>query len=181
MQSGDAPFVLVTRFGVTLEDLLGVQRVDRREPVPVPGHGDPDSAGRQVGGRVLAGANGSSDATADTSGDTADGTPRPLRPRRFPTPATTARQGTYTIVEGDYAGKVAEKFDVTVDASTPPMPAPPATARSTPASRSSSPPKPTADAVVWHAVGLTPRMWMGHWKTKLVSLTTSMVALLAIE
>ena len=114
VQSGDAPYVLVARFDITLEDLLGVNEWTDASQFPFPGTvilippgaksvtaSSPESTETE--------ADAGTDATADAeSGDVATDT--------IPDAGYNCSPGTYTIVEDDYPGKVASTFDVTVDA-----------------------------------------------------------------
>lgn len=108
VQSGDAPYVLVQRFEITLDDLLGVNEWTDPSQFPFPGTVILIPPGAKSVTAISAGSTetdgsddaGSDDATTDTIPDAGD----------------NCSQGTYTIVEGDYLGKVADKFDVTVEA-----------------------------------------------------------------
>jgi LysM repeat protein len=82
VQSGDYPFLLVERFGVTLEDLLGVNEWTNPNQFPGPG----TVILIPPGGRSVAAA---TTPTPEAAGDTS-ATAEALRPRRSPTPATTA-------------------------------------------------------------------------------------------
>jgi len=108
VQSGDAPYVLVTRFGISLEDLLGVNEWTDPSQFPFPG-------------TVILIPPGAKSVTAATStadsGDTSTDSGTDAAPTEtIPDAGDNCSQGTYAIVEGDYLGKVASKFDVTVDA-----------------------------------------------------------------
>jgi LysM repeat protein len=110
VQAGDAWYVLVTRFGVGLDDLLAVNEWTDANKFPFPGAVILLPPGAKSVAAVAAGT-----AAADTAIDTADAAPA--------TPAVTipdagdnCAPGKYTIVDGDFEGKVAGKFDVTVDA-----------------------------------------------------------------
>ena len=107
VQSGDAPYVLVDRFGITLEDLLAVNEWTDPSQFPFPG-------------TVILIPPGATSVTAvaDTSTDasTDDGATEATPTETIPDAGDNCAPGTYTIVEGDYIGKVASKFDVTVDA-----------------------------------------------------------------
>ncbi len=107
VQSGDAPYVLVSRFGITLEDLLGVNEWTDPSQFPFPG-------------TVILIPPGAKSVTAPAATDSAD---TASDPGATPAPAATipdagdnCAQGTYTIADGDFPNRVAEKFDVTVDA-----------------------------------------------------------------
>ena len=108
VQSGDAPYVLVTRFGISLEDLLGVNEWTDPGQFPFPG----TVILIPPGAKSVTAA-----ATATDSGDTSTASETEATPTEtIPDAGDNCPQGTYTIVEGDYLGKVASKFDVTVDA-----------------------------------------------------------------
>ena len=107
VQSGDAPYVLVTRFGVTLEDLLGVNEWTDPSQFPFPG----TVILIPPGGKSVTAVTATSDSGAATATDT-EATPA----ETIPDAGDNCSQGTYTLVDGDYPGKVASKFDVTVDA-----------------------------------------------------------------
>lgn len=110
VQSGDYPFLLVERFDVTLEDLLGVNEWTSPNQFPGPG----TVILIPPGGKSVAAATAPTpDAPDDTSGDTAS---EDVATETIPDAGDNCAPGSYTIVEGDYPGKVASKFDVTVDA-----------------------------------------------------------------
>jgi LysM repeat protein len=110
VQSGDAPYVLVTRFGISLEDLLGVNEWTDPSQFPFPGTVIliPPGAKSVTAAAATTGSGETSPAT-DTE---TEATPT----ETIPDAGDNCSQGTYTIVEGDYLGKVASKFDVTVEA-----------------------------------------------------------------
>jgi LysM repeat protein len=113
VQSGDAPYVLVTRFGVSLEDLLGVNEWTDPNQFPFPGTVILIPPGAKSVDAVGAAAT----ATATDTGDTGTETDAATTPgATIPDAGDNCSQGTYTLVDGDYPGKVASKFDVTVDA-----------------------------------------------------------------
>ena len=109
VQSGDAPYVLVTRFGISLEDLLGVNEWTDPNQFPFPGTVIliPPGAKSVTAAATTDTGDTSTEADADAEATPAD---------TIPDAGDNCSQGTYTIVEGDYLGKVASKFDVTVDA-----------------------------------------------------------------
>jgi LysM repeat protein len=108
VQSGDAPYVLVTRFGISLEDLLGVNEWTDPSQFPFPG----TVILIPPGAKSVTAATATTD-SSDTDAETGtEATPA----ETIPDAGDNCSQGTYTIVEGDYLGKVASKFDVTVDA-----------------------------------------------------------------
>lgn len=111
VQSGDAPYVLVTRFGISLEDLLGVNEWTDPSQFPFPGTVILIPPGAKSVTAATAATTDSGDTSADDEAE-AEATPA----ETIPDAGDNCSQGTYTIVEGDYLGKVASKFDVTVDA-----------------------------------------------------------------
>jgi LysM repeat protein len=108
VQSGDYPFLLVERFDVTLEDLLGVNEWTNPNQFPGPG----TVILIPPGGRSVAAATAPA---PDASGNTSTASPGAAT-ETIPDAGDNCAPGTYTLVEGDYPGKVASKFDVTVDA-----------------------------------------------------------------
>jgi LysM repeat protein len=114
VQAGDAPYVLVTRFGISLEDLLGVNEWTDPSQFPFPGTViliPPGAKSVTAAAATTDSADTSTDATTETETET-EATPT----ETIPDAGDNCSQGTYTIVEGDYEGLVAGKFDVTVDA-----------------------------------------------------------------
>jgi len=111
VQSGDAPFVLVTRFEVTLEDLLAVNEWTSASQFPFPGTVILIPPGGKSVAAYLAGATASSEeSTSDTVEDAAPG-------ETIPDAGDNCAEGTYTIADTDTSRtKVAENFDVTVEA-----------------------------------------------------------------
>ncbi len=110
IQSGDYWYGLVGRFEVSIEDLLAVNEWTDINAFPNPG----DVILIPPGGKsVDAVAAASTDTSADAStGDTSGAAPADT----IPDAGDNCAPGKYTIVDGDYLGKVAGKFDVTVDA-----------------------------------------------------------------
>jgi len=109
VQSGDAPYVLVTRFAISLEDLLAVNEWTDPSQFPFPGTVILIPPGAKS---VTAAATTDSVDTSTDGATETEATPT----ETIPDAGDNCSQGTYTIVEGDYLGKVASKFDVTVDA-----------------------------------------------------------------
>ena len=103
VQSGDAPYVLVQRFGVTLDDLLAVNELTDPSQFPFPG-------------TVILIPPGATSVTAappaTSTGAATESAPTPT----IPDAGDNCAPGTYTIVADDFPGRVASKFDVTVDA-----------------------------------------------------------------
>ena len=110
IQSGDYWYGLVERFGVSIDDLLAVNEWTDLNAFPNPG----DVILIPPGGKsVDAVATASTDTGTDTSTDvTSEAAPT----ETIPDAGDNCPPGKYTIVEGDFEGKVASKFDVTVDA-----------------------------------------------------------------
>ncbi|HSP29433.1 MAG TPA: LysM peptidoglycan-binding domain-containing protein [Ilumatobacteraceae bacterium] len=111
VQSGDAPYVLVERFGITLEDLLAVNEWSDPSQFPFPGTVILIPPGATS---VTAAADSAADTSTDDAATTDSAAATPTE--TIPDAGDNCAPGTYTIVEGDYIGKVASKFDVTVDA-----------------------------------------------------------------
>ncbi len=110
VQSGDAPYVLVTRFGVTLEDLLAVNEWTDVSQFPFPGTVILIPPGAKS---VAASGAATTDPAVEDAAD--EGSTETTPTETIPDAGDNCDQGTYTIAEGDYPGKVASKFDVTVD------------------------------------------------------------------
>jgi LysM repeat protein len=108
VQSGDAPYVLVSRFGITLEDLLGVNEWTDPNQFPFPGTVIliPPGA-KSVTAAADTTSTGGSESTTDTASEPAE---------TIPDAGDNCAPGSYTLVDGDYPGAVASKFDVTLDA-----------------------------------------------------------------
>jgi len=112
VQAGDYPYLLVERFGVSLEDLVAYNEWGSANEFPGPG----TTIKIPPGGKAPGAASTESDA-ADTATDTATDTDADAAPAAtIPDAGDNCAPGEYTIVEGDFEGKVAGNFDVTVDA-----------------------------------------------------------------
>lgn len=107
VQSGDYPYKLVEQFGITLEDLVAYNEWGSEKEFPGPG----TTIKIPPGGKA---ATAASTDTGAAAGDAAGGASTTAAP--IPDAGDNCAPGSYTIVEGDYLGKVAKKFDVTVDA-----------------------------------------------------------------
>lgn len=112
IQSGDYWYGLVDRFGVSIEDLLAVNEWTDLNAFPNPG----DVILIPPGGKSV-----DAVAAATSAGDTSAGVPTDstvgdAATVTIPDAGDNCAPGKYTIVEGDFEGKVAGKFDVTVDA-----------------------------------------------------------------
>ncbi len=118
VQSGDYPLGVAERFGVTLDALLGVNEWSSASEFPFPGNVILIPPGGRPVAEVLAG--GSTDDTADDAaaggGATTTGTDATEPAATIPDAGDNCAAGSYTIVAGDYPGKVAKSFDVTVEA-----------------------------------------------------------------
>ena len=110
VQSGDAWYVLVTRFGVSIDDLLAVNEWTDPATFPFPGAVILIPPGGKSVAEVAAGTAATETATAaDPATDAAP-------TETIPDAGDNCAPGKYTIVADDYEGKVAGKFDVTVEA-----------------------------------------------------------------
>ncbi len=110
VKSGDAWYVLVTRFGVSIDDLLAVNEWTDINTFPNPG----DVILIPPGGKSVAAVG---TASTDTPTDTSAGNATEAAPAEtIPDAGDNCAPGKYTILDGDYEGKVAGKFDVTVEA-----------------------------------------------------------------
>jgi LysM repeat protein len=119
VQAGDAPFVLVSRFEVTLEDLLAVNEWTSANQFPFPGTVILIPPGGKSVAEYLAGNTASSgDTTTDTGSDGgSEGDSDSGATDTIPDAGDNCAPGSYTIAETDTTRtKVAEKFDVTVEA-----------------------------------------------------------------
>jgi LysM repeat protein len=105
IQAGDYPYKLVEQFGVTLEDLVAYNEWGSANEFPPPGVTIKIPPGGKAPGAP-------SVDTASAATETADTTPAAT----IPDAGDNCDQGTYTIVANDVPSKVANKFDVTVEA-----------------------------------------------------------------
>jgi LysM repeat protein len=108
VQSGDYPFLLVERFDVTLEDLLGVNEWTNPNQFPGPG----TVILIPPGGRSVAAATAHRRRMLGGHVDASPG----AATETIPDAGDNCAPGTYTIVKDDFPGRVASKFDVTVEA-----------------------------------------------------------------
>jgi LysM repeat protein len=113
VQSGDAWYVLVARFDVSIDDLLAVNEWTDLNTFPNPGDVILIPPGGKSVVAVASGATSDSGETSnDSSGDTATAPTETI-----PDAGDNCAPGTYPIAETDTTRtKVAEKFDVTVQA-----------------------------------------------------------------
>ena len=105
---GDYWYGLVERFGVSIDDLLNVNEWTDINKFPNPG----DVILIPPGGRSLAAVEAAATDTA-AEADTGD---EAAPTETIPDAGDNCPTGTYTIVADDFDGKVAGKFDVTVEA-----------------------------------------------------------------
>jgi LysM repeat protein len=114
VQSGDAPYVLVSRFGVTLEDLLAVNEWTDPSQFPFPG----TVILIPPGATSVAAPAPSTDTTTDDDGSTATETETETEATptaTIPDAGDNCGPGTYTIEASDTTRtRVADKFDVSV-------------------------------------------------------------------
>lgn len=101
VQPGDTPIGVANAFGVSLDELVSYNEWPNAA-LPFPGETIKIPPGGTAPGAEAAADSGDSEAAApaDTIPDAGD----------------NCAPGEYTIVDGDYEGKVASNFDVTVDA-----------------------------------------------------------------
>lgn len=111
VQKNDAPLVLVKRFGITLEELLAVNEWATTGEFPFPGETILLPRGAKAV-EVAPDTEASGDDAAGTEGDAAEAEPAAT----IPDAGDNCAPGKHVIAEGDYEGKVAKKYDVTVDA-----------------------------------------------------------------
>jgi len=104
VQAGDAWYVLVTRFGVSIDDLLAVNEWTDPATFPFPDAVILIPPGGKSVAEVAAGT-----AATETATDAAP-------TETIPDAGDNCAPGKYTIVADDFDGKVARKFDVTVEA-----------------------------------------------------------------
>jgi LysM repeat protein len=107
IQSGDYPLGVATRFGVTLEELVAFNEWASADEFPFPG-----TVIQIPPGATIPAATTTTIAAATPGGATATTAPAAT----IPDAGDNCGEGEYTIVEGDYEGKVASNFDVTVEA-----------------------------------------------------------------
>jgi LysM repeat protein len=107
IQAGDYPYKLVEQFGVSLEDLVAYNEWASANEFPPPGV----TIKIPPGGKAPGAPSAETASAADATG-TADTTPAAT----IPDAGDNCDQGKYTIVANDVPSKVANKFDVTVEA-----------------------------------------------------------------
>ena len=113
VQSGDAWYVLVTRFGVSIDDLLAVNEWTDPATFPYPGAVILIPPGGKSVAEVAAGTAATETATDTATGDTSAAVPTDT----IPDAGDNCGVGKYTIKDTDTSrSKVAGNFDVTVEA-----------------------------------------------------------------
>ncbi|MET0911467.1 MAG: LysM peptidoglycan-binding domain-containing protein [Ilumatobacteraceae bacterium] len=109
IQSGDYPLKVANQFGVSVDELVAFNEWGSVDEFPFPG-----TVIQIPPGATIAGATTTTIAAATTGGGAAATTTAPAV--TIPDAGDNCGEGEYTIVDGDYEGKVAANFDVTVDA-----------------------------------------------------------------
>lgn len=107
VQAGDTPIGVANKFGVDVADLIAYNEWGVNQ-FAYPGDTIKIPPGGTVPGATEAASTDDASATADAGTSAPAGT--------IPDAGDNCAQGDYTIADGDYEGKVATKFDVTVDA-----------------------------------------------------------------
>ena len=108
VQSGDYPYGVADKFGITLEQLVNYNEWASADAFPYPG-----TVIKIPPGALVPSATASTEAPAATTGtETTQATSTATTQAGL---GDNCVAGSYTIVEGDYPGKVAGKFDVTVE------------------------------------------------------------------
>jgi LysM repeat protein len=102
VQAGDYPYKIVEQFGVTLDDLVAYNEWGSANEFPGPGTPIKIPPGGRAPGA----------AAAPDETETANAQPAVT----IPDAGDNCPEGEYTIAEGDFEGKVAGNFDVTVEA-----------------------------------------------------------------
>ena len=116
VQSGDYAIKVADQFGVPLEELLNINGWASGNEFPFPGEEITIPPGGTVQGSGSTETAADVATPADTGDDTAAGAGEPVAGDTIPDVGSNCEAGSYTIVEGDYLGKVASKFDITVEA-----------------------------------------------------------------
>ncbi len=105
VQSGDYPLKVADQFGVPIEDLLNFNGWATASEFPFPGQEMKiPPGGKTPGAAVVDVATPADPATEPPVGAT------------IPASGSNCAAGSYEVVAGDYLGKVASKFDITVEA-----------------------------------------------------------------
>ncbi len=108
VQSGDYPLKVANQFGVTVDELVAFNEWGSVAEFPYPGEVIKIPPGATAAGATT------TVAAAPAGEATAATTTQPAV--TIPDAGDNCGEGEYTIVVGDYEGKVAAAFDVTVDA-----------------------------------------------------------------
>jgi LysM repeat protein len=110
VQAGDYPLAVANKFGVTLDELISFNGWASAGEFPFPG----ETILIPPGG-VVPGAEAATETTAVADEAAAvDGTTAPAD--TIPAAGDNCGEGSHTVVAGDYPLKVAEQYDVTIEA-----------------------------------------------------------------
>lgn len=111
IQSGDYPLKVANQFGITVDELVAFNEWGSVNEFPYPG-----TVIQIPPGATVAGATTTTVAGATPTGSTAEAAETTAPAGTIPDTGDNCGEGEYTIVDGDYEGKVASNFDVTVEA-----------------------------------------------------------------
>jgi LysM repeat protein len=114
VQAGDYPLAVATKFGVPLDELIAFNGWASAGEFPFPGETILIPPGGVVPGAEAAAdtsdaVEGATDEATAVDGSTPAG-------ETIPEAGDNCGEGTHTVVEGDYPLKVAEQYDVTIEA-----------------------------------------------------------------
>ena len=109
IQSGDYPLKVANQFGITVDELVAFNEWGSVNEFPYPG-----TVIQIPPGATVASATPETTVAAGTGTEGATESTSPAS--TIPDVGDNCGEGKYTIVDGDYEGKVAAKFDITVEA-----------------------------------------------------------------
>jgi LysM repeat protein len=115
VQAGDVPINVAKKFGVSLDDLIAFNEWASAAEFPFPGTVIQIPPGGTVAPSTTVAAGATGDTAAPDEGDTASTDPA-TSADTIPDAGDNCAEGSYTIAAGDIPLRVAEKFDVTVEA-----------------------------------------------------------------